>query len=904
MIGTRVANYEITAHLGSGGMGEVYCARDVRLGRSVALKMLPDLFARDAERVSRFEREAIVLASLNHANIAALHGIEQSGDRRFLVMELVEGETLGERINRGPIPVEEALKIALQIVDALEAAHQKGIVHRDLKPANVKITPEGKVKVLDFGLAKAFESGPAASDILSSPTMSVLATNAGIILGTAGYMSPEQAKGATADPRSDIFSFGSVLFEMLTGQRAFQGDSVSELIASVLAREPDWNLLPANLHPRIPELIRRCLEKDRKRRWQAIGDVRFELEAIVSDPHGLKLRPAAAAAVPLWKRVLPAAATGIVAVLLTAAVIWNMRAVSPPVAITRFSFDLPKDQAFTRTGRHAIAISQDGANVVYAANLQLYLRNMAESEAKPVPGTMQDINTPFFSPDGKWIGFYAVPEGKLKKIAVTGGASVTLADLDNVYGVHWYSQDQMLVGQGNKGIVRVSAVESGKPETVVTVKADEFAQSPQLLPGGDGVLFTLASGTDEDRWDKAQIVLQSLKTGDRKTLIQGGTDARYIQTGHIVYALGGTVFAVPFDVKKFQVMGGPVPIVEGVMRATVVNTGAANFATANNGSLVFVHGDPGAVQGDRVLALVDPGGAKKAISVPAASYFNPRISPDGKQLAVQQNSTGSDVNIWIYDLAGATSMRRLTFGGANQGPLWTPDSQRIVFQSDREGDNGLFWQRADGSGSAERLTKPEKGILDFAEAWSPDGKTLIFTKGSPGNRFNLWMFPMDGNRQPKPLIEVPKSNQGRASFSPDGRWIAYQSTESGTQKVYVQPFPPTGAKYQVTTELAESPLWAPDGKQLFYVSPIGNYSIVSRDVQTQPNFTFGSPKQVVGLNGFQANGPGRPYDMTPDGKHFILLMQNFGIESGDTRLSQINVVLNWFEELTQRVPVK
>src|SRR5262245_33019299 len=354
MIGTRVANYEITAHLGSGGMGEVYCARDTRLGRSVALKMLPVLFARDAERVSRFEREAILLASLNHPNIAALHGIEQSDERHFLVMELVEGETLAVRINRGPIPVEEALKIALQIADALESAHQKGIVHRDLKPANVKITPEGKVKVLDFGLAKAFESGPAP-DLLSSPTLSVVATNAGIILGTAGYMSPEQAKGANADPRSDIFSFGSVLFEMLTGQRAFQGDSVSELIASVLAREPDWNLLPTNLHPRIPELIRRCLEKDRRRRWQAIGDVRVELEAIATDPYGLKSRPSPAEAAPFWKRVIPVGATGIIAVLLTAAVMWHMRAVPPPAAITRFSFDLPKDQAFTRTGRHIVA---------------------------------------------------------------------------------------------------------------------------------------------------------------------------------------------------------------------------------------------------------------------------------------------------------------------------------------------------------------------------------------------------------------------------------------------------------------------------------------------------------------------------------------------------------------------
>src|SRR5215510_11702035 len=490
-IGTQLGTYEITALLGAGGMGEVYRARDTRLGRSVAVKMLPEAMAQDADRIARFEREARLLASLNHANIAALHGLEQSDGRNFLIMELVEGDTLAERIARGPMPVEEALKIAHQIADALEFAHEKGVIHRDLKPANVKVTLEGKVKVLDFGLAKALAAPAMDANLMSSPTLSALATIPGMILGTAPYMSPEQANGFEADQRSDIFSFGAVLYEMLTGRQAFKGDTIAQVVASVLARQPEYLLLPSNLNPRVEELLQRCLEKDPKRRRQAIGDVRIELEVVIADPRGLQIPSGRVVEKrPLWRRALPFVATAIVIAGITAA---GMRLLRPSerIKLTRFSVVVPETQRFTRTGRHVIAISPDGEKIVYVANQQLYLRTMAEMEPRPIQGTALDVDSPVFSPDSQWLAFHTNPENKLKKIAITGGASVTICDAQIPFGVSWSSDAHILIGQGAAGILRVSE-NGGKPETVVTVNADEQAQSPQLLPDGDSILFTFA----------------------------------------------------------------------------------------------------------------------------------------------------------------------------------------------------------------------------------------------------------------------------------------------------------------------------------------------------------------------------------------------------------------------------
>ena len=900
--GQTIGQYEVQRLLGAGGMGEVYLARDKRLGRSVAIKILPAFFAQDRERIARFEREARVLASLNHTNIATLFGLEQSDGKQLLVMELVEGDTLAERIARGPIPVEDALKLARQIVDALEAAHEKGIVHRDLKPANVKIAPDGKVKVLDFGLAKALTGASPQADLLSSPTISVAAaTYAGAVMGTAPYMSPEQAKGQETDRRTDVFAFGCVLFEMLTGRRTFHGDSVTEAIASVLAREPEMSALPANISPKLLELLRRCLEKDPKRRWQAIGDVRVELDTILADPHGKTLPAAAAARLPLWQRALPAVIAGVVMAAIGATAAWTLRPAPVAGGITRFSYALPKDQNFTRTGRHVVAIAPDGTNVVYVANNQLYLKPMAGMDAKPIPGTLQDVNTPFFSPDGRWVAFCAVPEGKLKKIALTGGASVTLADIDNPYGAHWYADDQILVGQGPKGIVRISA-NGGKPETLIEVKANEFAQTPQMLPGGTHILFTLATGTDDDRWDKAQIVVQSVASKERRVLIDGGSDARYVPTGHIVYALGATMFAVPVDVKTLQLTGGPVPIAEGLSRSAAVNTAATFFSFSATGSLVSIPGGlTGGVQA-LALALVNRAGEKKLLGLPAQPYYQPRVSPDGKQVAVEVNDGGREMNIWVYELAGATAMRRLTFGGRNRSPVWTRDGQRIVFRSDRGGDWSLYWQRADGSGAAERLTTTDRNSGDTPEASSPDGNTLTFFRGVATG--GVWALSPTGDRKPKVLVDTPlnKTAALNSVFSPDGRWFAYESGESSRSEVYVQPFPPTGAKYQVTTSGSTNPLWSPDGKQLFVVDNNGSrFNLDTFDIRTQPSFAVGN-RAPLPIDGFQQRGGTRAYDITPDGEQFLVMIPPSETASGARASLQINVTLNWFQDLKQRVP--
>src|SRR5215813_12399443 len=526
-IGTQLGSHETIALLGKGGMGEVYRARDLKLKREVAIKILPDEFSRDMDRINRFQREAEVLASLNHPKIGAIYGLEETEGARFLVLEFVDGETLAERIIRGPIPLEEALDIAKQICDALEAAHERGIIHRDLKPANIKITPESKVKVLDFGLAKAMSGTATATTLSNSPTL-VSGSMGGMIVGTAAYMSPEQARGREADQRSDVFAFGCVLYEMLTGRQAFQGEDVSDVLAAVLRTEPDLNLLPPNLNPRLLELLRRCLAKNRKDRWYAVGDLRVEIETILTESHGLKAAHLPSARMPRWWLAAVISVTAVLAAFATAGIVWHLRPNSP-ASITRFSFVPPEGQVVTRGGRPVIAISPAGENIVYQANRQLYLRSMAALDARPMEGTNLDAADPFFSPDGKWLGFYAVAERKLKKIAITGGAAVTVSEVDFPFSASWTAEGQILLADPRKGILRVSA-NGGKPETLIAAKAGEVMLSPQLLPDRDHVLFTVSSqtvtgGVSTLYSDKAQIVAQSLKSGERKTLLEGGADA-------------------------------------------------------------------------------------------------------------------------------------------------------------------------------------------------------------------------------------------------------------------------------------------------------------------------------------------------------------------------------------------
>jgi len=917
--GARLGPYEIVSAIGAGSMGEVYRARDTRLQRDVAIKVLPDTFAADPDRLARFEREAQLLASLNHPHIGAIYGLEE----RALVLELVEGETLADRIARGPIPVDEATLIARQIAEALEAAHEHGIIHRDLKPSNIKVTPDGYVKVLDFGLAKLNEPNvPTSSNVPNafsmSPTItSPMMTGVGALLGTAAYMAPEQAKGRAADKRSDIWAFACVLFEMLTGRRAFEGEDVTDTIAAIVRGESAWNALPAGLPDPIRLLLRRGLEKDRGSRLSDFGTVRF----LLSDGLTLSVAAPASTATPAFRRwTLPVVATALIVAGLTSAAWWYARPVPMAPIVTRFPLVLPSGQNFSNPGRQMIAISPDGTQVVYTANQRLWLRSMSEVETRPIggfDGSFAVIN-PVFSPDGRSIAFFSTNDQTLKKIAVTGGAAVTLCPADNPFGMSW-TRDGILFGQGAKGIMRV-ADSGGKPEVIVRVDSGEIAHGPQLLPDDETLLFTLVTSTGADRWDKGRIVVQSLKSGERKTVINGGSDARYLPTGHIVYALGGVIFAVPFDVGRLEVSGGPVPVVEGVRRggaaaitaAAVAGapTGTAQFSTAANGSLAFLPGPVSLSNGLVQLALVDRRGTVEPLKLQPATYQHPRISPDGKRI-VFATDDGKDAVVWIYELSGATAMRRLTFGGKNRFPIWSADGHRVAFQSDRDGDLGIFWQAADGSGTAERLTKADKDSSHIPESWSPKEDAFLFRVVEASGGGSLSVFSLE-ERKASPFGSVRSMSPTDAVFSPDGRWIAYsaQMTTNANQRVvYVQPFPATGATYQLPVLEAggyRHPLWSADGRELFYWIG-GNVRMRAVAVTTQPTFAFGNPTPIPHPAYWidSVTDAARQYDVAVDGQRFVGIILAGSANANDAGAAtnpEIQVVLNWFEELKARVP--
>jgi serine/threonine-protein kinase len=910
--GTTLGSYVIGTPLGAGGMGEVYRARDTKLKREVAIKVLPDTVAHDADRLARFQREAELLATLNHPNIAAIYGLEEgpptgvgagfSRPVHALILELVEGPTLADRIAQGPIPLDDALPIARQTALALEAAHQAGIVHRDLKPSNIKVRPDGTVKVLDFGLAKAREPH-APAELSQSPTITSLAvTGMGVILGTAPYMAPEQAKGHPADTQSDLWAFGCVLYEMLGGRRAFEGEDVTDTIAAVLRGAPDWSALPADVPSVIHTLVRRCLEKDRRQRIANVSIVRFLIEELPGMPVDLP-RPTVTPR-PVWRRAMPTLLTAIVAGVLAGGAVWIVTP-SAPLPISRSRFILPAGQELTNVSRQAIAISPDGARMVYVANERLFLRSLSELEARPIAGTENIMNlpsvgtfnpgstmNPVFSPDGGSIAYYA---GGFKKIAISGGTPVSIARGDPPWGMSW-DEDEIVFGQGTKGIMRVSE-HGGSPELLVKVGSNEMAANPQMLPGGRAVLYTLAAATDE-RWEQASIVVQPLPTGDRKIVINGGTHARYVPTGHIVYAVAGTLFAAPFDAQRLEVTGGAAPIVEGVQRSTFARagTGSAHYSFSSTGALLFIPGSVSTVVADRALVLMDRTGGRESLKFEPNAYGSLRISPDGLQLAVDIDA-GADAAVWIYDLTGARAPRRLTFGGDNRFPIWSSDGQRIAFQSEREGDNGIFWQRADGSGTVERLTKPDQGASHVPESWSPQGENLLFSVMADSGAVSLWTMSAK-DRKALPFGDARSTSPFNAVFSPDGRWVAYTLRTDTSANVYVEPFPANGAKYQITTDNGHHPIWLPEGKGLTY--RVSTSQQVSISVSTQPSFTFGNPTPATTgqLPTVVSVGP-RSYDLARDGSRFLVVAP---AASGPPAAPEVRIVLNWFEELKRLVP--
>ena len=919
MIGQTIGPYTILAKLGEGGMGEVYRARDTKLNRDVAIKVLPESFANDPDRLARFEREAQVLASLNHPNIAHIHGLEDSGGAGALVMELVEGDDLSVMIARGAIPFAEALPIAKQIADALEAAHELGIIHRDLKPANIKVRADGTVKVLDFGLAKALDPTTSSSaEAMNSPTLTVRGTQMGLIIGTAAYMSPEQARGKAVDRRADIWAFGVVFYEMLTGQRAFKGDDISITLASVLKDELTWQALPPDVPEPVRRLLRRCLEKDPKRRLRDIGEARLTLEDPASSESTTRGPIAAApgprAATSLWRRAMPIAATAVIVAAIAGVLMWRLR---PPSAaspiVTRFPIVLSDDQQITRASLGTIAVSPDGSQIVYVANRQLYLRSMGDVEARPIPGTNVDAASPFFSPDGRWVGFFSFADSLLRKIAIGGGPPLTLCRADPVWSATW-DGDTIVFASGTRGIMRVSA-NGGEPEVVVKIGPGEAADGPQMLDGGRVLLFALATEAGAERWDRAQIIVQSMASGERHVLVRGGSAARYLPTGlgsptraernggHLVYAVGSSLLAVPFDVTRLEVRGAPVPIVEQVARSlnSALQGGVAQYDVSATGMLAYVPAGLSGVSLPKALAFAGRDGKIRTLDLPARPYIHPRLSPDGRQLVVGTDD-GRDANVWVYDLKAGGSLRRLTFGGRNQFPIWTRDGRFITFQSDREGDAAIFRQQADGSGPAERLTKPDAGVRHEPESWSPDGKTLSMNLIRAGNQ-SVWTTTTDAAAKPQAFADTVAVEK-HSSFSPDGRWLAYMSINEGNSEVFIQPFPPTGAKYQISTGGGRTPAWSPDGRQLFFHSISLNRFVVV-DIRAEPGLTLGTPVPLP-IEGAIHPLAQRNYDVTPDGKQLIVVLPAQAAQSDPSRRAseQINVVLNWTEELKARAPVK
>ena len=916
--GSRLGPYEVLAPLGAGGMGEVWRATDTRLGRNVALKLLPAAFASDPDRLARFEREAKLLASLSHTHIAGLFALEQAtlegsaSPVRFLAMELAEGEDLSQRLKRGAIPVDEGLAIAKQIAEALETAHEKGIVHRDLKPANVKVSAEGHVKVLDFGLAKAW-SGEGdgtleSSDWSQSPTLARTGTAAGLILGTAAYMAPEQARGKPVDKRADIWAFGVVLFEMLTGKRLFDGETVSDVLAAVLTREPEWNELPLATPLSVRSLLRRCLERNPKNRQHDIADVRVALdEAVrgVPEEAGAGALPQPA---PLLWRVLPWTVAGVLALVLVLGRWPPWKPAAGAVKAVRLSVELGSDMSLATTGfgvGTAAVLSPDGSLLAFVGQRtaggrpqQLYLRPLDQLQASALSGT-ESARNPFFSPDGQWLAFFA--GGKLKKVAVTGGAAVALCDAPDDRGGTWIDDRTIVFApQGRSGLSRVSA-DGGVPEVVTSLDpaaAEITHRWPQALPGGRAVLYTADSQVGD--FEGASLVVQPLPSGPRRVVQRGGYHGRYLGSGHLVYMHEGTLFAVPFDAGRLERSGPLVPVLAGITAAA--GFAGAQFAFSDRGTFVFL---PGRSVGAEVSILwLGREGQPQPLRALARRYRNLRFSPDGRKLAMDIPE-GNQVDLFVYEWPRET-LSRLTFDSASdQWPVWTPDGRRIAFGSDRASKTtfNLYWQRADGTGDAQRLTESKN--LQLPTGWHPSGKHLAFTEHQPQTLNDVMILPLEGDEasgwrpgKPVAFLNSP-AVEGHATFSPDGRWLAYQSNEGGVAEVYVRPFPGPGGKWQISTGGGLYAAWSRAGKELFYQKDDGSLWVVTYAAEGN-SFRAETPREWSPERMQPLPTAFRSFDLHPDGQRLAVLMAPE--EMAVAKRDHLVFILNFFDELRRLAP--
>jgi eukaryotic-like serine/threonine-protein kinase len=906
--GTALGAYRIVEHLGTGGMGVVYKATDTKLGRSVALKLLRPEMLEDASGTARFEREARTLASLNHPRIATIYGFEEQDGVRFLALEYIPGPTLADRLQRGALPIRDVIPVARQIAEALEAAHSSGVIHRDLKPANIKLSEDGHVKVLDFGLAKPMPRRTrAAVSPDSARTMTAKLTQTMTIVGTAAYMSPEQATGKDLDVRTDIWSFGCVLYETLTGRRPFGGATTTEILAAVLEREPDWEALPNGVPSRLLLLLKRCLRKDVNGRLRDIGDARIELEDLAAGVEEAAIPRAAGSTTR--RTVLGTLASAAIGAAAGAGAVFSIRRYDGATdrRLTRFTIAPPEPGMLDPSFNRRVAIAPDGSRIFFNAAIPganaFYSRSLGEVQSNRVKDVPSGGAGAFFSPDGRWVGFltaytggYGYPSAgasnRLRKVALSGGAPVTICSVDAFCGATWAEDGNIyFVDALPGGLVSIPG-EGGTPKEVLKVdfdKGERLYKYPCALPGG-ALLLTLGSA-DTPTFDDARIVAYSPASGMKKVLVEGGTHPRYSPSGHLLYARDGKILAVSFDPQRLHVQGQPSVVLEGVQMSR--NTGVANFDISRTGDLVYVAGicDGGA----RTLVWVDRSGKAEAVPLPARSYLHPRLSPDDGRFAVEVEGTNHD--LYVYDVDRGV-LANITADGVSHWPVWSPDGAELAFRAGPMGHFRIWRAPADRSRTPQQVSGV--GQAQSAESWSPDRRTIAYTAMGFTQPPKIMTAPVDGSRAAEALSNE-KAPEGSPKFSPDGRWLAYCSNESGKAQVYVQAFPGPGPKLQISTDGGTDPVWKRSGGELYYRN---GDSMMSVDTKTAPAFTAGKPTEL--WRGHYSHGmssscgpPGATssnYDVTADGKRFLMIKDD---DQDRAASRQIVVVIGWAGELAR-----
>jgi Tol biopolymer transport system component/predicted Ser/Thr protein kinase len=882
--GSRLGPYEVLAPLGAGGMGEVYKAKDTRLDRTVAVKVLPQHLSESSDVRQRFEREAKTISSLSHPHICALYDVGNQDGVEYLVMEYLEGETLAERLLKGSLPTEQTLRYGIEMADALDKAHRQGIVHRDLKPGNVMLAKSG-VKLLDFGLAKVVAPVSQQSGLTALATMAhgQNLTQEGTILGTFQYMAPEQLEGREADVRTDIFAFGAVLYEMATGRKAFSGSSQASLISAIMKEEPaPLSAIQPMTPPALDRIVKTCLAKDPEERWQSAHDIKSELAWIAQAGSQAGVAAPVVASRRRKDRVAWGVAGLLAGALLAAVATWSLLASRPaaPRPVTRVAVPIPAGDSFLTDNYSTVAISPDGRRVVYVGRRldkrQLFLRSLDATEAAPIAGT-DGAYSPFFSPDGHWAGFWA--DGKIKKVSLAGGVPVTICECgvsDRMLGATWGPDDAIVFSQKwAGGLFRVPAAGgAAQPVTKISAKGENRGHIwPEFLPGGKAVLFTVFTGGSLEDY---AIAVESLGSGQQKTLIKGGTFGRYAASGHILYARAGTLFAAPFDSSRLEVTGAAFPVAEGVFENT---NGGAGFAVSANGTLLYATG--GILLPERSLLWVDRQGTASPVTKIKRPFSNARLSPDGKRVALTVEAETYDE--WILDLE-RDSLTRLSFGKDDGAPVWSPDGKRVVYRSSQAGAYNLYARASDGSGSEERLTSDQDAST--AMSFTPDGKLLVLVRVREGVP-EVWIHPFEKGSSPSPFLQGPFRHD-EAALSPDGRWMAYTSNESGKVEVYVTAFPGPGGKWQISTEGGKTPLWAPNSRELFYRK---DKKFMRVAVTTAPSFSASRPELL-----FEGDYEG--WDIAPDGKRFLMVKD----EAAESAPKHLNLVLDWFQDLKLRAP--